>query len=245
MEYRLRKEMIQFSKLLYNRGFLNAADGNLSVRCGDMFLTTPSGRNKGLISENDLVLVDKQGKSYNKSKKPSSEFLMHLKVYEERTDVNAVVHCHPTFCTVYASSQMELNQSLLTESVVLLGAIPKANLALPSTEQVPESIAPYVGQTDCILLANHGSLTYGGSLEEAFNKMETLEHYAKVSYLTNLMGKPSEIDMHNVKLLENLRPKYGLKNPVMSCSSVNKDNLTSENIEEIVGLVLESIRGMN
>jgi L-fuculose-phosphate aldolase len=214
-DFSSRREVIKFCGLLYSRGYLCAGDGNVSIRLDRGYLTTPSGRNKGLIQEHDLVHVDLNGNSVQKGQKPSSEFKMHLEVYRNREDVNAVVHCHPTYASVFACTDMQLDEALLTESAVLMGAVPKSRAALPSTEDVPQSISPFIKETDTILLGHHGALCFGANLEEAFNRMETLEHVAKVHYLAELSGRKIVLPKDFVNSLELLRDNYGLKNPIL------------------------------
>lgn len=224
---------MRFCRLLYERGLLAAAEGNVSIRCGEVFLTTPSGRNKGLIEIEDLVEVNGDGLVAGKGLKASSEFAMHLQVYKSRPEINAVIHCHPVYATVFACSGMSLNSCLLTEVAVCLGVVPTAELALPSTRQVPESILPWVEKTDCILLAHHGALTYGQNLEDAFNKMETLERYAQISYFSSLWGQARVIPEEKILELEGLRSGYGLKNPIIPCSG-RSDQKNDSEMEEII-----------
>jgi L-fuculose-phosphate aldolase len=232
-EFNNRRELLRFCHLLYERGLLAAAEGNVSIRCGDVFLTTPSGRNKGLIEVDDLVEVDVNGRATGKGMKASSEFAMHLQVYRSRPEINAVIHCHPVYATVFACSAMNLNSCLLTEVAVCLGVVPTAELALPSTDQVPASILPWVEKTDCILLAHHGALAYGQSLEDAFNKMETLERYAQISYFSALWDQTKQIPEEKILELESLRAGYGLNNPIIPCSGRRKQKIEKE-MEEII-----------
>lgn len=217
-EFQNRNNLCRFCHLLYERGLLAAAEGNVSIRCGEFFLTTPSGRNKGLINANELVLTDQEGRPVERQQKASSEFAMHLQVYRSRPEINVVIHCHPVYATVFACSKKELSSCLLTEVAVCIGLVPTAELALPSTKQVAESILPWVTKTDCILLAHHGALTYGADLEDAFNKMETLERYAQISYYAELWGQAQYILPAKIRELEVLRSSYGLQNPIIPCS---------------------------
>lgn len=240
--FQKRKQLLKFCRLLYDKGLLTAMDGNVSVRLENgAFLTTPSGRNKGLIEEQDLVQVDSNGEAVESDKRPSSEFRMHLRVYEHREDVNAVVHCHPVYATVFASSSMELDSCLLTESIVAFGQVPKAPVALPSTNEIPDSITPFLQQTNLILLSNHGALSYGESLEVAFSRMEALEHFAKISYLTRLAGFENPVKGQTVDQLEGLRAGYGMHDSFIPC---NRESGTKEKLDEdaIVAEVLKQIR---
>ncbi len=239
MNYALKREMIRFSALLYERGYLVSTDGNLSMRSAESFLTTPTGRNKGLIEADDLVLVDAKGKSLEEHKNPSSELPMHLKVYEMRPEVQAVIHCHPVYTTVIAASDQDLDTCLITESIVGLGQVPKAPLALPSTPEVANSIAPLLSCTDVILLQNHGLLAYGESLEEAYNKVEAAEHFAKIQVITYQAGIQKPVPPEDVERLEKLREGYGLDGPYIPCNrEARGQKVSEEQLSEIIAAVL-------
>lgn len=218
-----------------------ATDGNLSIRVDGGFLTTPSGRNKGLISPDDLVFVDLAGNALEKGTKPSSEFRMHLKVYELRPEIGAVVHCHPVYATAIAASTQELDACLLTESVVAVGSVPKAPVAIPSTDEIPRSIAPLVPHTDVLLLQNHGVLAYGENLEQAYNRLETVEHFAKIQFLLSLNSSANPLSSPDVDRLENLRAGYGLSGPFLPCNRDHKPSRDKElnDIADLIGKLLK------
>lgn len=236
-----RKELIQFCSYLYQRGYMVATDGNLSMRIDGGFLTTPAGRNKGLINAEDLVFVDASGNPVVEDAKPSSEFKMHLKVYELRPDVGAVVHCHPVYATAIAASTQELDSCLLTESVVAIGSVPKAPVAIPSTDEIPRSIAPLVPHTDVLLLQNHGVLAYGLNLEQAYNRLETVEHFAKIQFLLSLSSTSNPLGSTDVDRLEKLRSTYGLNSPFVPCNKDNRPNRDRElnEIADLIGKLLK------
>lgn len=237
-----RKQLISVCRLLYDRGLLSGMDGNVSVRVQGGFLTTPTGRNKYFLVEDDLVLVDSHGKSLEVGKKASSEFAMHKRVYELRSDVNAIVHCHPAYCTYFASSKHDLNICLLTEAIVAQGAIPKAKLAIPSTNEVADSITPYVTQTDAILLANHGAITYGSNLEIAFSKMDSLEHFAKIVYLGLNDDSFNLVNGETVDLLQGMRSGYGMETPCIPCDQGARRSDKQISEDEIVKQVLRNLK---
>ena len=253
VSYQAKRDLINACQILYRQGYLTSMDGNLSLRLEeDSILTTPTGRNKGWIREEDLVLCDLRGNSFDKSKRPSTELKMHLKVYEQRPEVKAVVHCHPVFATVYAASDRNLDGCYLTESIVAIGSVPKAELAVPSTEEIPNSIAPLIDQNDMILLSNHGALAYGVDLETAVSRIEALEHFAKLSYHLELANMQSEVDTATVDRLENLRDLYGFRENLNSCrkKSSNEDHsdkshrnsLGQNEISEITALILKELK---
>ena len=250
ISYRIKQDLVRACQTLYQHGYLTGMDGNLSVRLeNDKVITTPTGRNKGWIREDDLVLCDLDGNSLELSKRPSTELKMHLKVYEQRPDINAVVHCHPVFATTYAASDRNLDGCYLTESIVAIGRVPKAQLAVPSTNEIPDSIAPLIDSNEMLLLANHGALAYGSDMETAVSKIESLEHFAKLSYYLELANMQNEVDAETVERLEQLRPMYGLRKEFSACrnkplSPKNfKNDLHSESeINEIVALVLKELK---
>ncbi len=240
--YPTRSDLIRFCRLMFERHYLVSSDGNVSVRLANGWLVTPSGRNKGLISECDLVELDEGLKPRIPSQKPSSEFMMHQVFYEERSDIFAVLHCHPTWATVFACTDWELNDCLMTESVVGLGSVPKAKIAIPSTNGLSEGIRPFVKGSSAVLLGNHGLVVGGASLEDAFNRLETVEHFARISYLSKMSGHPSLIDPNTVRQLEDLREGYGMKGPFINCEPcATKPDPKNQEKEELKRRIVESI----
>lgn len=179
-ESELRADMIRIARHMYAKGLVAGTDGNLSVRVGtDRLLTTPSGRSKAWLAEDELVLTDLAGAPVD-GKKPSSEIRMHLKVYEIRPEVQACVHAHPPVTTAFSLAGLPLSERL-PESVLYLGAIAFTDYATPTTADVPASIAAAIPDHDVLVLSGHGSLTVGASLEEAYVRLEALEHCARVA----------------------------------------------------------------
>lgn len=182
-------QLIDVCHRLYVRGMVTATDGNVSVRLSSgNILTTRSGINKGMIGENDFVEVTLDGKQVGGSGKPSTEVGMHLFVYQQRADVNAVVHAHPTYATGFATARMGLDACLFPEVIVGLGAIPLAEYATPSTGEVAASLEPFVKNSEAILLANHGAVTFGPNLYDAYFKMEKVEHAAHITFVARMLG---------------------------------------------------------
>jgi len=182
MTYQTERELIcRIGRLLYDRGYVASNDGNISVRCGDRLIMTPSGVSKGRMTEDMLLVTDLEGNVLEGNRHPTSEGKMHLAVYRHRPDVRAVVHAHPPVSTAFAACRKGLETPYLAELVVGLGTVPcTPEFAMLSTEEVPESVVPYLPDHNAVLLANHGSLTWGGDLWEAFDRMETVEHTAKI-----------------------------------------------------------------
>lgn len=182
-------QLVAVCRRLYEKGFVTATDGNVSVRLPNgNVLTTPTSLNKGKVKESDLVEVTLEGKTVTNDRKPSMELDMHLFIYQQRSDANAVVHAHPIYATGFATARIPLDKHLLPEVVFGLGAIPLARYATPSTKEVAESIAPYVKTSTAILLENHGVVTFGKDLDDAFFKMEKVEHAAHIAFVARLLG---------------------------------------------------------
>jgi len=185
----LWEELCRVCRLLYDRGYVAGHDGNVSLRLPDgNLLLTPSGVSKGRLEPEMLVVCDLEGNVLEGDRYPSSETPMHLEVYRQRPDVGAVVHAHPVMATAFSVCRKGLEEPFLIETISGLGAVPVAPYALPSTHEVPESIRPFVKDHNAVLLANHGALTWGRDLWEAFGRMEVLEHTAKIYAQVHLLG---------------------------------------------------------
>lgn len=205
----LREDLCRVCGLLYQRGYVASNDGNVSVRAGEgQILVTPSGVSKGRLTPDMLVLCDLEGRVLEGNRHPSSETPMHLLLYRERPDVGAVVHAHPAAATAFAACRRPLDTPYLTEVVSGLGPIPVAPYALPSTPEVPESIRPFVQDYKGVLLANHGALTWGGDLWSAFDRMEQLEHTAKIYCNIALLGGGIPLNEQQVAAIQALEGHY-------------------------------------
>lgn len=205
----LRRELCRVCTLLYDRGYVVGHDGNVSLRAdGDKVLITPSGVSKGRMTPDMPVLCDLEGRVLEGDRYPSSEMAMHLLVYRERLEVSAVVHAHPPAATAFAICQKPLAEPYLTETLSGLGEVPVAPFALPSTRQVPDSIRPFVKDHSAVLLANHGALTWGKDLWEAFDRMETVEQTAKIYAMVHRLGGGKELSPKQVERLLALSGHY-------------------------------------
>ncbi len=214
-EQQHRDEIVRFGKLLHQNGLVAATDGNLSVRLenGD-FLCTPTVMSKGLMEPEDLVIVNGHGKKLHGSREVSSEIAMHLLIYSRRPDVNAVVHAHPPTATGYAAAGLALDRAICSEIIVTLGSVPLANYETPGTPELAEALAPLVAEHDAILMANHGVVTCGADLLNAYMNMETVEHFAKIALVTHLLGKQQTLSDQHVDKLREIRLKYHNHNQV-------------------------------
>ena len=203
---------------MYARGYTASNDGNISVRLGgDRLLMTPKGVCKGFMTPDMMCVTDLDGRKLQGDRDPSSEILMHLEVYRQRPDVQAVVHAHPPIATGFAVAGIPLDRAVLAEVLTTLGSVPIAEYATPSTKELPEAVRKYIRAHDGMLLANHGALTVGGDLHSAYYKMETVEHFAKISLVARLLGRENLISREEVMRLQELRGTYGIKAPAPLC----------------------------
>lgn len=203
-----REEICDVCHKLWQRGIVAANDGNVSVMLEDgTFLCTPSGVSKSAMTPEILVHMNGDGSIISAAEgyKPSSEMKMHMRCYQERPDVFAVVHAHPPIATSYASMNKALDGYHTAENIVNLGAVPVAPYAKPSTDQVPDSIAPFLQDHDAVLLAHHGALTVGDTLTRAYFRMESLEMYAKTSLYIHLLGGAPDMPENQIDELLDLR----------------------------------------
>lgn len=201
----IAQDLLAVCHRMYERGFVTATDGNVSVRLPDgTILLTASAVCKGLVTEDDLVVVTEQGEVIAGEKQPSTELPMHLYIYRQRNDVRAVVHGHPTYATGFATARIPLSECLFPEVIVGLGSIPLASYATPSTEEVVEAIAPFVSKADAILLANHGVVAYGSSLSDAYFRLEKVEHAAHITYVARSLGGEVPLTAEEVERLRRI-----------------------------------------
>ncbi len=204
--------IIEVGKRMYLKGFVASNDGNISIKTGDNEIwTTPTGVSKGYMTKEMLVKVDMNGEVISGNTKPSSELKMHLRVYSENPDVIAVTHAHPPVATSFAIAGIELDKAILPEAVVNLGTVPIAPYATPGSQAVPDSIAPYCRGYNAVLLANHGAVTWGKDVFEAYHRLESLEYYATVlMYTGNIIGKANELSSKQISQLVEIRRKLGI-----------------------------------
>jgi L-fuculose-phosphate aldolase len=205
----LRQDLVRFGKMLHAQGFVAATDGNLSVRLDQKrILVTPTGFSKGMMSPEDMVIVDLHGKKLSGFYNPSSEITMHLTIYRMRPDVGAIVHAHPCTATGFASAGIALDEPLCSEVVITLGAVPLAPYATTGTMELSDSLRPYIPFHDAILMANHGVVAYGDDLCRAYMRMEAVEHYAKIVLAARQLGSARSLDSRELEKLVAVRTQY-------------------------------------
>jgi L-fuculose-phosphate aldolase len=197
-----RREICTAGRWIHARHFAPATDGNISVRLeGSRVLTTPTCLGKGMMTPDDLVITDLEGRRLSGTRPPSTELAMHLLIYRLRPDVYAICHAHPPIATGFAAAGVPLDKAILSEAVFSLGCVPLAPYGTPGTMELCDSIEPLLRNYDAILLANHGAVTYGPDLLTAFFRMETVEHFAQVSLVTQLLGKQTVLSAGDVDKL--------------------------------------------
>jgi L-fuculose-phosphate aldolase len=249
------KDILDICHCLYAKSFVTATDGNVSVRLENgNILTTRTAINKGMVTEGDLIEVAMDGNISSPIThpssliaKPSTEIRMHLYIYSQRLDVNAVVHAHPPYATGFATARQPLNECLFPEVIVGLGAIPLAEYATPSTEEVSKSLEPYVKIADAILLANHGVVTYGKDLWDAYFKMEKVEHAAHITFIARMLGGERPLSPEDIEKLRAISQQSWGKDFIgkIACetSCAKDDNsVSSPSDEEIRELVKKMLR---
>ena len=223
-EYEIKKQICDIGKRIYDRRMVAANDGNISVKLNENeFLCTPTGVSKGFMTPEYICKIDRQGNiiQANKGFKPSSEIKMHLRVYDKRPDVNAVVHAHPIFATSFAIAGIPLTQPIMPEAVIALGCVPIAEYGTPSTMEIPDNVEKYLQYYDAVLLESHGALTYSDSLLAAYHKMESVEFYAELLYKARQLGGPKEFSKEQVERLYEIRRQFGMtgKHPADLCQN--------------------------
>ena len=217
-EHQIRLDIVEVGRRLYARGYTASNDGNISVRLdAARLIMTPTSVCKGFMTPDMMCITDLDGRKIAGDRNPSSEMQMHLEVYRQRPEVQAVVHAHPPIATGFAVAGIPLDRAVLAEVVTTLGSVPIAEYATPSTKELPEAVRKYVKAHDGMLLANHGALTMGGDVFAAYFKMETIEHFAKISLVARMLGGERLLSRDEVSRLEKLRGSYGIKSPAPIC----------------------------
>ncbi len=248
-----RRDICTAGRWVHQRGWVAATDGNISVRLDPRrVLTSPTAMSKGMMTPDDLVITDLEGCKLSGRRNPSSELAMHLLIYRRRPDVNAVCHAHPPVATGYAAAGLPLNKALVSEIVISLGCIPVARYATPGTPELSDAMEPFVQHYDAILMANHGVVTFGADLLTAFFRMETTEHFAHVSLVTELLGKQVLLSGEDVEKLLAARARYGLQTAATTSPSCpvtaeaagpDRITLTRRELEALVDEAVRNDRG--
>jgi L-fuculose-phosphate aldolase len=251
-EPELRRLLVEICHRLYRQGYIAAGDGNVSAKLDEeRILVTPSGFHKGFIGVDDLIIVDAHGKRLKGAHQPSSEFLMHEVAYELRPDVRAVVHAHPPLTVGLALAGVSMAQCLLSETCLVLFPILTAPYTTPTTREVPDTLRPYLRQANAIVLDRHGALTIGRSLDEAYNRMEAMEHAAKITQAARAIGPITPLPDVEIEKLRALARKIGVAEPPDPCTLCNacsrgtlgKSQAAAPSTDAVVEAVLAKLRG--
>jgi L-fuculose-phosphate aldolase len=218
-EEQIRADIVEAGRRLYARAYIASNDGNISARLDDRrLIATPKSVCKGFMTPDMMVIVDYDGRKLAGERDPSTELPMHLEIYRNRPDANAVVHAHPPVATGFAVAGIPLTRAVLAEVITTLGSIPIAAYGTPSTSELPEAVRKYIKAHDGMLLANHGAVTCGRDVLGAYYKMETIEHFARISLVARLLGGEHLISREEVERLQGLRGMYGIPAPAPLCA---------------------------
>jgi L-fuculose-phosphate aldolase len=209
-EYKIKEQMCEIGRRLYQRGFAAANDGNITVRLNDKeLLCTPTMVSKGYMKPDDICKVDYDGKQLAGSRKRTSEVLLHLVVYKLNPNVQAVVHCHPPHATAFAVAHEPIPKCILPEVEVFLGEVPIARYETPGGQKFADTIAPYVKDCNTILLANHGTVSFGPTLENAYFNTEIIDAYCRILILSRLLGRVNYFTEDHTRELLALKKRLG------------------------------------
>jgi L-fuculose-phosphate aldolase len=249
-EREFRDDIIEIGRLMFQKGWIAANDGNISIRLDEnRILATPTGISKGRMTPDDLIIVDTHGNKISGCRERTSEIAMHLKIYELRPDVRAVVHAHPPVTTGFAAAGRPLDLAVLPEVVVGLGCVPLAAYGLPGTPALTEPMIPLIPGHDALLMANHGAVCYGEDVFQAYYKMDTMEHTARITLVAELLGGPKVLPRNEVDKLIDARGRYGVKSRAgngAACPVAAEDLAGEERISitrsELIDLVDEALR---
>ncbi|MEM9367240.1 MAG: class II aldolase/adducin family protein [Planctomycetota bacterium] len=212
--HKIKQDMCDIGRRIYNRQFAAANDGNITVRISENeFLCTPTLHCKGFLKPDDIALIDGEGKQLAGRKKRSSEALLHLEIYRQREDIRSVVHCHPPHATAFAIAREPIPQCILPEVEVFLGDVPITKYETPGGQAFADTIIPFVDKTNVMILANHGTVSYGESVEQAYWWTEILDSYCRMLMLAKQLGNVSFLSGDKSKELLDLKDKWGYADP--------------------------------
>lgn len=207
----LRQDIVEVGKLVFDKGWIAANDGNISIRLDDgCLLCTPTAVCKGMMTVDDLIVCDREGNKIEGSRERTSEIAMHVTIYRMRPDVRSVLHAHPPVATGFAAAGRALNVALLPEVIIGLGSVPLADYGLPGTPALTDGMLPYIPKYDAILMANHGAVCYGSDVRQAYFRMETVEHFARITFVAEMLGGARALPREEVRKLFESRGRYGV-----------------------------------
>jgi L-fuculose-phosphate aldolase len=216
----LRREIVTVCQRLWARGLIAGPDGNVSVRLsGERILVTPAGMSKVDVRPDDLVEVRLDGHRVRGVRRPSTELAVHLRIYSQRPDVGAIVHAHPPVATGFAVAGEGFASCILPEVIFQMGWVPLVPYEMPGTEALARQFDPFIPTHDAFLMANHGAVTAGPTLSIAHQRMESLEHTARILLTSRLLGRVNELSADQVAALVAARGRAGVAGPYPGCPS--------------------------
>ncbi len=251
-EQELRQKIVDVGRLVFEKGWIAANDGNISIRLNEnRILCTPTGLSKGMMQPSDLIVCDLAGRKVAGERERTSEIAMHTTIYELRPDVDSVLHAHPPVATGFAAAGRPLNLALLPEVVIGLGCVPLASYGLPGTPELTDGMLPFIPKYDAILMENHGVVCYGQDVHQAFFRMETVEHFARITFVAEMLGGPRVLPRVEVQKLIDSRGRYGVQTrstfepgcPVVAedlAPDPRKYELTRDELVAIIGEALRA-----
>lgn len=209
-EYELKELICEIGRRVYAKGFAAANDGNITIRLNEReFLCTPTMVSKGYMKPEDICKVDNKGNQLAGKRKRTSEVLLHLSIYNQRPDINAVVHCHPPHATAFAVAHEPIPKCVLPEVEVFLGEVPIAVYETPGAQAFADTVAPYAKDCNTILLANHGTITFGPDLENAYFNTEIIDSYCRILILSRQLGRVNYFTEQQTRELLALKKRLG------------------------------------
>ena len=244
-----RDDIVHVGRLVFEKGWVAANDGNITIRLDEeRILATPTGMCKGMLQPDDLIVLDRQGRKISGRRERTTEINMHLTIFDLRPDVRAIVHAHPPVATGFATAGRPLDLALLPEVVISFGCIPLASYGLPGTPEITEPMLPLIPKHNALLMANHGAVCYGEDVFQAYFRMETVEHSARIQLVAELLGGPNVLPRAEVNKLLESRGRYGVKARSAgepNCPVVAEeygDERVTVTRAELIGLVDEALR---
>ena len=250
-ERELRQDIVEIGRLVYQKGWVAANDGNISIRLDDhRILATPTRISKGMMHPDDLIIVNQCGEKIEGRRECTSEILMHCTIYSMRPDVHSVLHAHPPIATGFATAGRPLDRALLPEVVIGLGFVPLAAYGLPGTPALTEPMLPYIPKYNAIMMGNHGVVSYAEDVYKAFFNMETVELFARIAFVAEMLGGPTVLPKVEVDKLVDSRARYGVERrngaapecPVVAEDLERRGERVGMTRAELIALVDEALK---
>lgn len=209
-EWQVKEQICEIGRRVWTKGYVASNDGNFSVRVGEnRVLATPTMISKGFMQPEDIVTLDLSGRQLDGHRQPTSETRLHLGIYQERPEVKAVIHAHPPYATAFAVAGEPVPKCILPEVEIFLGEIPIAQYETPGSQAFADTLKPLLKDFNLFLLANHGALSLGKDIEQAYYRMETVEHYCRILLYTTQLGQPKQISQEKMSELFQLKERLG------------------------------------